>query len=109
MENEQHNFEEESEGGGGLPAADLFKSYLAFARRAIGRRLVLVALVFVPLAALTFGVVAIWPRTYHCESKLMAQHTEVLEGDHDATSAAMHAAGDVILRRENLLSLAKQV
>ena len=108
MENEQDNYEEESEGGG-LPQADMLKSYLAFARRAIGRRLWVVALVFVPLAAATFGVVAIWPRTYHCESKLMSQRTEVLEGDHDATAANLHAAGDVIFRRENLLILAKQI
>jgi len=33
----------------------------------------------------------------------------VLEGDRDATAATLRAAGDVILRRENLLILAKQV
>jgi len=108
MENEQDNFEEESEGGG-LPQSDLLKSYLAFARRAIGRRRWVVALVFGPLAAATFAVVAIWPRTYHCESKLMAQRTEVLEGDRDVTSATLHAASDVILRHENLVVLAKQI
>ena len=91
MENEQDNYEEEQRAAG-FPKADLLKSYLAFARRAIGRRRWVVALVFVPTSCGHVRGGGDWPRTYHCESKLMAQRTEVLEGDHDV-NCGHHARG----------------
>jgi uncharacterized protein involved in exopolysaccharide biosynthesis len=102
-----HDDEEETvEEQHGHSQADLIRSYLAFGLRAIRHRQVLASLVFVVAAALTVLLVTIWPRTYHCEMRLMSQHAEaLLRGER---VEAFKGASDTIHRRENLETVVRQ-
>ena len=62
---------EEGEGGGGLNTELIF-SYLLFAKRAIVRRKYLVLGAFAAVMLIVLLGVKYWPRTYYCESRLMA-------------------------------------
>jgi peptidoglycan hydrolase CwlO-like protein len=97
--------DEESGEGGGLPT-ELIASYLAFGRRAIARRKWLVIAVFVFLGSIITTLAILWPKTYHCESRLMAARNQVLlvRGDDDA----LRGASDTIMRHENLEAIVTQ-
>lgn len=79
---------------------ELLKSYVAFAVRAIRTRLKLVVLLFVAVAGACLGALAVWPRTYSCQSTLMA----VPEGQMDP----LRGAPEVITRHENLVTIVKK-
>lgn len=101
---------EETEGqGGGAPVnqLELFKSYLAFARRAIRSRRLMAVLIFVGVSALTVGALAVWPRTYQCELRLIVQRSQVL--DPDEKSNPLESASDIITRHDNLVAIVEQV
>jgi hypothetical protein len=104
---DEYDSDNDEHEGSGL-RTDLLASYLAFGIRAVSRRRYLVAAVFLSVIGLTVAVVALWPRTYRCESKLMIAQNRVLETRGDDWNEAFRGAGDVILRRENLEAIIKQ-
>jgi uncharacterized protein involved in exopolysaccharide biosynthesis len=103
METQQEELGEES---GQLLQPDLIKSYLAFALRALRKRRLWIVSVFFLGAALTFAVAALWPRTYHCEMKLMAQKSKALGGESELNP--LGGASDILGRHENLMEIVKQ-
>src|SRR6185503_6638950 len=102
------SFEEETEEEehAGPSQADLLASYLAFAGRAIRNRALTASLIFVVAGVLTAAVVVLWPRTYHCEMKLVTQRTEMLNTR--GSGEGFRAAAEAIMRRENLENIVKQ-
>ena len=89
--------------------AELLKSYLAFAKRAISRNRVASALVLLATIGLTITVAKYWPRTYHCEAKLMVDLNDALAGHGGTHSdvASLRGAANVIGRHENLEDIIK--
>src|SRR5258706_561677 len=100
---EQEAAEEENQSGSQV---DLIASYLAYARRAIREHLLLATLVFFTISGLTIAVVAVLPRTYHCEMKLMAERTDMLARN-DRTEG-FHSAPEMIHRHDNLEAVVRQ-
>jgi uncharacterized protein involved in exopolysaccharide biosynthesis len=96
-----------------LTSANLFepeqvRNYLQFVFGSIRRRRKLAASVFVSIAIMAMGVLAILPRTYHVEAKLLAQRSQVLaiRGDSpDATVAPTRGAAETVKRRDNLIAI----
>src|SRR5207237_1281425 len=108
MPNDQDMYEEE-EAGPGIPQADVLKSYVAFGARAIRKRRGLMAAIFFPLLAIAFLAAAFWPRTYHCESTLMAVKTLALEAStHSDNTNPLDGASGMMMRRENLVAIAER-
>lgn len=103
MEQENEAYDEE---GTGPPQPDLLRSYLAFGYRAIETRRTIAAVVFVVAASLVVAVAILWPKTFHCEMKLMSQRSSVL-GD-QVNANPLTEASDVIGRHENMVALVKQ-
>jgi hypothetical protein len=97
---------DESEEGGFR--AELLWSYVSFGLGAIAKRKLLAASVFVLVAGLALGLLAVWPRTYHAETRLMAQRNVVLAIRGDVGADALRGAADVIMRRDNLIAVARQ-
>jgi len=110
---------------GHLPApqtenADLFdfaqiRDYLGFVRRAVGRHKLLVLVAWVSVMGAAAAMLAILPRSYHVETKILAQQNHVIAalGNPNRTvprdaDAPTRAASETILRRDNLISLIKQ-
>ena len=102
---EQDTVDEEESSN--VPQADLLASYLDFGLRAIKKRQLLAALVFVVVAGLAILAAMVWPRTFHCESRLMAQRNEVLASQRERGDP-LRGASDVILRHDNLEAIVKQ-
>lgn len=103
--------ETENEEGSASPGiqAELLKSYLAFAKRALARNWLASALVLTTVVAMTIVVAKYWPRTYHCEAKLMVEINDALIG-HGGTQnnvASLRGAANVISRHENLEAIIK--
>src|SRR5215471_14852887 len=98
----------DEEQSGGLPI-ELILSYLAFAKQALKKRIVLETTIFVVVTAITLVVATLWPRTYHSESRLMAQRSDVLATRGDSIGDALRGAPDVVLARENLQKIVKQL
>src|SRR5262245_4104723 len=92
----------------GLPT-ELILSYLAFAKGALKKRIVLETTIFVVITVLTLVVATLWPRTYHSESRLMALRSDVLATRGDSIADALRGAPDVVLARENLTKIVKQL
>jgi uncharacterized protein involved in exopolysaccharide biosynthesis len=101
-------------------SADLFdfqqiRDYLGFVRRAVGRHKLLVLGAWVSVMAVAGGALAMLPRTYHVETKILAQQNHVIAAlgnpnrsvPRDA-DAPTRAATETVLRRDNLISLIKQ-
>jgi len=97
--------------------ADLFdfqqiKDYLGFVRRAVGRHKMLVAVAWLSVMGVAGASLAMLPRQYHVESKILAQQNHVIASlgnpnrsvPRDA-DAPTRAASETILRRDNLISL----
>jgi len=91
--------------GGGIQA-DLIKSYLAFARRAIGGRLPLSAMIFAVGLALTVTIAIFVPRTYACKTVLMTVANPVL--DRSDTPNGLTGAEGLIMRHENLEAIIRE-
>jgi uncharacterized protein involved in exopolysaccharide biosynthesis len=103
---EEEELVEEQEGAHHVAQIDLLASYLAFGGRAIKKRQLLAVAIFVVVAGLTIVAVMVWPRTFHCESRLMAQRNEVLGGERG--EPPLRGAADVIFRHDNLEAIVKQ-
>src|SRR5882762_7934008 len=106
MMNDQDMVDEEDSSS--VPQTDLLASYLEFGVRAIKKRTLLVVTVFVVVASLAILAAMVWPRTFHCESKLMAQRNDVLASSHEDRVQPLRGAADVILRHDNLAAIVKQ-
>jgi len=88
---------------------------VGFTLRAVGRRKVRFTLTFLFVAALAGGLLAIWPRTYHVDTQLLAQRNTMMPalGNPGRTvpleaDTPTRAAAEAVLRRDNLVSLIKQ-
>ena len=110
--------------GGGPPggeSTDLFdyaqvRRQLGFVGRSVRRHRGLVIAVFVLVTALSVALAAVWPRTYHVQTKILAQRNQVmasLGNPHRSmpseADAPTRAASETVLRRDNLVGLVKQV
>lgn len=98
--------EEENEGSG-TSQLELLKSYLAYALRALRRHRLLAAITSTCLAALTFVVVAAWPRLYTCTTVLAVQDSRALDGDKSGGSLA--GATEVIVSSQNVASIVDEL
>lgn len=87
--------------------AELFKSYLAFVRRALSRNWIGSAILLITVVAMTIAVAKFWPRTYHCEARLMAEGNDALAGHGAWTSPSLRSASSVLTRHETLESIIK--
>ena len=101
-------------------SADLFdygllRDYLIYVLGSIRRHKLLGTAVFIAVVGFTAGLLAVLPKSYEAEAKLLAQRNQVsaalgnpgrsMPWDSDTPT---RAATETILRRDNLLSLAKQ-
>jgi uncharacterized protein involved in exopolysaccharide biosynthesis len=93
--------DDDEQSGGGVPT-ELLLSYLAFGREALKKRVVLATTVFVMVSGFAVALASLWPRTYHADTRLMAQRSDVLAMRGDSIGDALRGAQDVILSRENL-------
>ncbi len=89
--------------------------YVGFALRSVRRRTWLTIATFLLVIGLTGGALAIWPKTYHVEARLLAQRNDVMAALNNPgrtiprdADAPTRAAGETVLRRDNLMSLIKQ-
>ncbi len=91
------------------------RNRIGFALRAVGRRRGLFLVIFLIVAALAGGALAIIPRTFHVETQLLALRVAMMPAlgnpgrkvPLDADSPT-RAAAEAVLRRDNLISLIKQ-
>jgi uncharacterized protein involved in exopolysaccharide biosynthesis len=93
------------------PIAD----YLGFLGGSLRRHKILAATTFLLAFALTAAIAMLLPKTYHVQTRLLAQRNEVMSAlsnpgravpwDADAPTKA---AAETILRRDNLISLIRQ-
>jgi uncharacterized protein involved in exopolysaccharide biosynthesis len=105
---EDDDDDDERDDGGGGPPPDLLKSYVAFMKRSVRKRRLVAACIFVVCATLTIAATALWPRTYHSEMVLFAQHTDALATRGDNGQGAMWGAAETILRHDNVAAIIKQ-
>jgi uncharacterized protein involved in exopolysaccharide biosynthesis len=98
---------DDGEGGGGLNTELIF-SYLAFVKRAIVRRKYLVLGVFAAVMVLALLCVRYWPRTYYCESRLMATGKGLSQRTEERGGDALKGATEFVVRHENLEAIIKQ-
>ena len=90
----------------GPPPLELVQSYAAFALRAIRKRLSLTILIFVGIAGIALGLLAVWPRSYSCQMKLMVQSNPMLvEKELDPLSGSTN----LIRRHDNLKAIVQRV
>ena len=99
----------EEEEGGGLQL-EVLKSYLSFGIRAVSMHRWLAGSVFAVVAGITLALLAVWPRTYYTETKLMAQASKALSPDENATRDLVNFKGayETIMRHDNLVSVVRQ-
>jgi len=90
--------------GGGLQA-EIIRSYLSFARRAIRPRWTWVVAVFATGLLLTGVALRYLPRTYRCTTVLMALSNPVLDANY--TPGPLAGAQTLITRQENLEMLVR--
>jgi hypothetical protein len=106
---QQYEDEDEDEGGGVQP--EVLKSYLAFGLRALSEHRWLSIGVFVFITGMSLIAVAVWPRAYQCETKLMSQASTGLAAQNaDSVRDALNFKGaqEVIMRHDNLVSIVRQ-
>ncbi len=99
--------------------ADLFdyaklRDYLVYVVHAVQRRKLLFAATAAGTIAAAFVALAVMPKTYHCEIKIQAQRNMVistlagLQRSYD-WDLPTHAASDLVLRHDNLVSLVRKI
>ena len=95
--------EETGEGGGGGFQAAQIKSYLAFARRAIGARWRSATALLVVGVVLTFSALVLLPKTFECKTVIMALGSP-LDRSNDTLNPLAGAEG-LIMSHENLTGI----
>lgn len=91
----------------------LIRNVIGFVFRGVRRHLALAMAVFVSVAALGTVATALTPKTFHAESRLLANHAEVVRALGNPRSALpsedpTRAAREIIFSRDNLETLIKQ-
>jgi hypothetical protein len=86
------------------------RRYAGFSLGSVRRRPVLFALVSCGMVSLAAGALAVLPRTYEVESKLLAQRNSGLavRSDTNPLDQPTKAAAETIMRRDNLQALVRQ-
>jgi len=86
------------------------RNYASFLLGSVRRHRPLVAAVFISILGATIGSFFVLPKTYHVETKALAQPTSALtvRGDGPGADSLTRAAADTVLRQENLLALIQQ-
>lgn len=92
---------------GDLFDREKIRNYLVFVAGSVQRRKRLVAAVLVSIVALAIAALFAFPKTYHVESKLLAQRNQVLavRGDGPDAVAPTRGAVETVLRRDNLVAI----
>jgi len=85
------------------------KNYFDYVRGSLRRRAVLAAGVFFFVLFAAAGALLVFPKSYHVESKLLAQRSAGLSvrGDANGADAPTRAASQIVLRHENLVAMAQ--
>lgn len=91
----------------------LIRNVIGYVFRGVRRHLLLSAAALVGIVATGLGAVALFPRTYHAESKLLANQNEIIRALGNPRSALPNedptrAARELIFAHHNLVSLIKQ-
>jgi len=87
-----------------------WRRYAVFSLGSVRRRPFLFAIVFCGMVLLSAGALAVLPKTYEVESRLLAQKNPVLavRADANQMDQPTRAAAETITRRENLHDLIRQ-
>ncbi len=99
--------DERQEGGGSAINLEMIRSLLAFARNAITGHKLLVALVIVVGLSLTLTVAKYAPRTFQCQTAMMAVSSGVLDSDRGPQPLA--GAEGIIMSHDNIERLIKDI
>jgi uncharacterized protein involved in exopolysaccharide biosynthesis len=86
------------------------RNYASFVRGSVRRHRFLVFAVFVSIMGATVGSFFVLPKTYHVETKALAQPNSALtvRGDGPGADSLTRVAADTVLRQDNLLALIRQ-
>jgi uncharacterized protein involved in exopolysaccharide biosynthesis len=86
------------------------RNYASFVRGSVRRHRFLVFAVFVSIMGATVGSFFVLPKTYHVETKALAQPNSALtvRGDGPGADSLTRVAADTVLRQDNLLALIQQ-
>jgi uncharacterized protein involved in exopolysaccharide biosynthesis len=86
------------------------RSYASFVWGSLGRHRALFVAVFTAIMGATVGSFFLFPKTYHVETKALAQPTSalVVRGDGPSADSLTRAAADTVLRQDNLLALIRE-
>jgi uncharacterized protein involved in exopolysaccharide biosynthesis len=84
-------------------------NWVGFGKRSAGRHKKLIGGIALALALVAGIAVAILPKTYHVETKLLAQKNVALALKADNGEDPTRAAADTVLRRENMVALVKRI
>jgi uncharacterized protein involved in exopolysaccharide biosynthesis len=106
MESARNELESE---GTNLIDFGLIRHQIGFAVGAARRRKGLTLAVFLMIFGLTLVGLVVMPKTYHVETKLLAQRIQALQLPGDREDTPTRGAVDTIKRRENLIAIIRQV
>jgi uncharacterized protein involved in exopolysaccharide biosynthesis len=98
--------EDDAPAGGGLNI-EVLKSYLGWAKRALKKRRLLIALVLLVGVSLSAAIAKYIPRTYSCSTVLMTVSNSVLDGERAWGMQPLAGAPNLIMSHENLETLIK--
>src|ERR1700737_1384969 len=87
------------------------RQYVGFVFGAVGRRKLLAVTCFIFVIGATVGLLAILPRSYHVETKILAQRQQAwptLARSFMGEEPPTYAASEITRRRDNLLSLSEK-
>jgi uncharacterized protein involved in exopolysaccharide biosynthesis len=86
------------------------RNYASFLRGSVRRHRLLVASVFLTIVGGTVGSLFVLPKTYHVETKALAQPNSALtvRGDGPGADSLTRVAADTVLRHDNLLALVQE-
>ena len=86
------------------------RNYTSFLTGSLRRHRLLVTAVFVSIVGATIGSFFVLPKTYHVETKALAQPNSALtvRGDGPGADSLTRVAADTVLRHENLLALVQE-
>jgi len=86
------------------------RSYASFVWGSLRRHRALFVAVFTAIMGATVGSFFLFPKTYHVETKALAQPTSalVVRGDGPSPDSLTRAAADTVLRQDNLLALIRE-
>jgi uncharacterized protein involved in exopolysaccharide biosynthesis len=86
------------------------RNYASFLLGSVRRHRLLVVAIFVSIMGATVGSFFAFPKTYHVETKALAQPNSALtvRGDGPGGESLTRVAAETVLRRDNLLALIQQ-